>query len=101
MQNIEAPSAPAGSPAGRTGSRLIAPPADEVNNAVARMGEAKRPIIIVGAGTRGSMAAITRLVTRIGAPIATTFKARASFPTPIRLDAAFSDVLARLSPVGS
>ncbi len=76
VQDIEAPDTPAGGPAGRTGSRLIAPPADEVNSAVARIGEAKRPIIIVGAGARGSMAVITKLATRIGAPVATTFKAK-------------------------
>ncbi len=76
VQDIAAPDTPAGAPTGRIGSRLIAPPADEVNRAVARMSEAKRPMIVVGSGARGSMAAITKLATRLNAPVATTFKAK-------------------------
>ncbi len=76
VQDILAPDTPAGGPEGRTGSRLISPPIGVVEDAVNRIGEAKRPMIVVGAGARGSMESIIELAERLGAPVATTFKAK-------------------------
>lgn len=76
VQDILAPDTPAGGPEGRTGSRLISPPIGVVDDAVKRIGEAKRPMIVVGAGARGSMESIIELAERLGAPVATTFKAK-------------------------
>ncbi len=66
----------AGAPLGRMGSREIAPPADVLDAAVARIAAAERPLVIVGAGARHDMAAIVGLADGIGAPVATTFKAK-------------------------
>ena len=63
-------------PTGRTGSRLIAPPADVLRDAAARIGQAERPLIIVGAGARFEMDQVVALAEHIGAPIATTFKGK-------------------------
>lgn len=68
--------AEAGSPDGRTGSRAIAPPADALEDAVDVLASAQRPMVVVGNGARGGMAEIVALAERIGAPVATTFKAK-------------------------
>ena len=65
-----------GSPEGRTGSREIAAPVDEVARAAAMIAEAKRPMIIVGNGARDDMASVIALATRLGTPVATTFKGK-------------------------
>ncbi len=66
----------AGSPDGRTGSRKIAAPADEVERAVSMIAAAERPMIIVGNGARHDMEGVTALAERLGAPVATTFKGK-------------------------
>jgi len=77
VQELPAPEkARVGSPEGRTGDRSIAPPAEALAAAVDALAEAKRPVIIVGNGARDGMAEIAALAARIGAPIATTFKAK-------------------------
>ncbi|MEZ5343836.1 MAG: thiamine pyrophosphate-binding protein [Acidimicrobiales bacterium] len=76
VQDLAAPATEAGGPRGRTGSRRIAPPADALLHAVERISEATRPIIVVGNGAKGSMDTIIRLAAKLGAPIATTFKAK-------------------------
>ncbi len=68
--------ADAGGPDGRTGDRGIAPPADALAAAVGRMREAERPLFIVGAGARFEMDAVRALAEHLGAPVATTFKAK-------------------------
>ncbi|MEZ5246387.1 MAG: thiamine pyrophosphate-binding protein [Acidimicrobiales bacterium] len=68
----------AGSPDGRTGSRAIAPPADALAAAVDALSAAVRPVIIVGHGAREGITEILALAERIGAPVATTFKAKGS-----------------------
>jgi pyruvate oxidase len=69
-------SAAAGSPDGRTGSRAIAPDTDELERAVSMIAAATRPMIVVGRGARGQMDDVIALAERIGAPVATTFKAK-------------------------
>ncbi|MGB5756456.1 MAG: thiamine pyrophosphate-dependent enzyme [Acidimicrobiales bacterium] len=66
----------AGGPEGRTGSREISPPADDVARAAAMLAAAKRPMIIVGNGARGQMGEVIELAERLGAPVATTFKGK-------------------------
>ncbi len=68
--------ADAGAPLGRVGSREIAPPAEVLDAALARIAAAERPLVIVGAGARHDMAAIVAFADVIGAPVATTFKAK-------------------------
>jgi thiamine pyrophosphate-dependent acetolactate synthase large subunit-like protein/nitrite reductase/ring-hydroxylating ferredoxin subunit len=66
----------AGGPRGRVGSRLISPPMDDLARAAAMLATADRPMIIVGNGARGQMVEVTALAERLGAPVATTFKAK-------------------------
>ncbi len=63
-------------PEGRIGTAGISPPADSVTQAVERMARAKRPLIIVGYGTRDDMASVLGLAERLNAPVVTTFKAK-------------------------
>jgi thiamine pyrophosphate-dependent acetolactate synthase large subunit-like protein/nitrite reductase/ring-hydroxylating ferredoxin subunit len=66
----------AGGPAGRTGSRAVRPDPDELARATAMLAAATRPMIVVGHGARRRMAPIVALAERLGAPVATTFKAK-------------------------
>ncbi len=68
--------AAAGGPAGRTGARTISPPTEALAAAVDRIAQAEKPLIIVGAGARKEMAEVVALAEQIGAPVATTFKAK-------------------------
>lgn len=77
--------AEAGGPSGRTGSRRIAPPAEVLADAVERIGAAERPLIIVGAGARHDMETVTALAEHLGAPVATTFKAKGQISDRHRL----------------
>ena len=76
VQNIPADGRKAGGPAGRVASREIAPPADSLAAAVERIGSSRRPMFIVGNGARHHMGPIIALAEQIGAPVATTFKAK-------------------------
>jgi thiamine pyrophosphate-dependent acetolactate synthase large subunit-like protein/CDGSH-type Zn-finger protein len=77
VQPLDAPAeALPSQPRGRLGETDIAPPAVNVREAVARVAEAKRPVIIVGYGARNAMGAITDLSERLNAPLLTTFKAK-------------------------
>ena len=76
IQHMPAGDTAAGSPDGRTGSRSIAPDTDELDRAVAMIATATRPMIVVGHGARGQMTDVIALAERIGAPVATTFKAK-------------------------
>ena len=76
VQVLAALDAPPGTPDGRVGSQEIAPPADVVATAARRIAESERPLVIVGAGARFDMEPIVELARRIGAPVATTFKAK-------------------------
>ena len=68
--------AKAGRPDGRLTSREIAPPAESVDLAAARLRKAKRPVIIVGHGARFHMAAIIELAEELNCPVITTFKGK-------------------------
>jgi pyruvate oxidase len=77
VQELPAPdNAKVGSPEGRTGDRSIAPPADALAAAIEAIEGANRPLIIVGNGARDGMDEIVALAERLGAPVATTFKAK-------------------------
>ena len=76
VQHHPAPDAAPGSPQGRTGAPEIAPPAAALADAVARIRSAQRPMIIVGHGSRRQMDAVLGLAEQLGAPVATTFKAK-------------------------
>ncbi len=72
--------APAGAVAGGPDGRLtppgIAPPAESLEQALRMLGEAKRPVMIVGHGARTHMSAVIALAEALGAPVITTFKAK-------------------------
>ena len=76
VQNLPADGQPPGGPAGRVASREIAPPADALRAAVEHIGSSRRPLFIVGNGARHHMEAVVALAEQIGAPVATTFKAK-------------------------
>ncbi len=63
-------------PAGRLTERQITPPADQVDSAIAKLENAKRPVIIVGHGARDQMDGVISLAETLGAPVITTFKAK-------------------------
>ncbi len=68
--------AAAGTAVGRVVERAMPPVADALRDAAARLAAAERPTFIVGAGARDDMAEIIELAEHVGAPIATTFKAK-------------------------
>ncbi|MDH3295905.1 MAG: thiamine pyrophosphate-binding protein [Acidimicrobiia bacterium] len=80
VQVIPAGDAAAGRPEGRTGSRTILPPTEVLDQAVDRIAQAVRPVIIMGNGARFETAPIIALAEQIGAPVATTFKAKGLIP---------------------
>ncbi|NKB66915.1 MAG: Rieske 2Fe-2S domain-containing protein [Candidatus Latescibacteria bacterium] len=66
----------ASGPQGRVAALQIAPPADALEAAVAKLKEAKRPVIIVGHGARFHMDGIIELADLLAAPVITTFKGK-------------------------
>ncbi|MDH3683988.1 MAG: thiamine pyrophosphate-binding protein [Acidimicrobiia bacterium] len=68
--------APAAEPAGRTGLRAIAPPAEALEAAASKLRATERPLFVVGAGARREMAAVRALAEQLGAPVVTTFKGK-------------------------
>ncbi|MHC4991357.1 MAG: thiamine pyrophosphate-binding protein, partial [Planctomycetota bacterium] len=70
----------AGSPAGRIAPDRIGPPADSIEQALKLLGEARRPVIIVGHGARFDMPAIIELAEMLNAPVLTTFKGKGLIP---------------------
>jgi pyruvate oxidase len=56
--------------------RAVAPPAAPLEAAVSLIGRSRRPIFIVGNGARHHMDAVVALAEQLGAPVATTFKAK-------------------------
>ena len=65
-----------GGPAGRITPREIAPPAESLAAALAKLRAARRPAIIVGHGARFHMDAITALAETLRCPVLTTFKGK-------------------------
>ncbi|MGH2900635.1 MAG: thiamine pyrophosphate-binding protein, partial [Solirubrobacteraceae bacterium] len=76
VQTIAAPDEPAGGPQGRLTALDIAPPAQQLDDALALIRGARRPVFIVGHGAREDMDAVTALAERLHAPVITTFKAK-------------------------
>lgn len=72
--------AEASGPQGRVPSIEVEPPAEALEQALAMIGEAKRPVMIVGHGARFEMDRVTALAERIGSPVITTFKAKGQIP---------------------
>jgi thiamine pyrophosphate-dependent acetolactate synthase large subunit-like protein/nitrite reductase/ring-hydroxylating ferredoxin subunit len=66
----------ASGPEGRRPDLRVAPPDGELARAVALIGAARRPLIVVGHGARFDMPAVLALAERIAAPVVTTFKAK-------------------------
>jgi pyruvate oxidase len=63
-------------PEGRMADLRVGPPASAVADASALLGKAKRPMIIVGYGALAGMPEVIGLAEHLGAPVATTFKAK-------------------------
>ncbi len=66
----------AGTPDGRMGLAAIAPAEESLAAALARIRQAKRPVIIVGYGAREAMPEVLALADRLNAALLTTFKAK-------------------------
>lgn len=77
VQKLPAPDgATAGGPQGRLTPRSIAPPQSSLQAAIARLESSKRPVIIVGHGSRFDMPAVIELAELLHCPVITTFKAK-------------------------
>jgi thiamine pyrophosphate-dependent acetolactate synthase large subunit-like protein/nitrite reductase/ring-hydroxylating ferredoxin subunit len=68
--------AKAGAAEGRVTPRTITPPQESIDNAVALIGQSKRPVIIVGHGARFQMPAVIELAEQLNSPVLTTFKGK-------------------------
>jgi thiamine pyrophosphate-dependent acetolactate synthase large subunit-like protein/nitrite reductase/ring-hydroxylating ferredoxin subunit len=77
VQELRAPAgARASSPIGRVANDMVAPPQQSLDDALALIGQATRPIIVVGHGTRFEMDDVLALADALSAPVLTTFKAK-------------------------
>lgn len=76
IQNQPAVDIPASNPTGRITPLQIAPPPDSLQQAIDLLKTSRRPVIIVGHGSRFDMPAITQLAETLGAPVLTTFKGK-------------------------
>ncbi len=66
----------AGGPTGRVGSRAVEPDPAVLSKAVDILGNAERPLIVVGHGARDGIDDVIAFAESIDAPVATTFKAK-------------------------
>jgi thiamine pyrophosphate-dependent acetolactate synthase large subunit-like protein/nitrite reductase/ring-hydroxylating ferredoxin subunit len=73
---VQPTDAPAGSPVGRVGDAAVAPPTAGLDAAAAAIAAAHRPVFVVGHGARFAMGDVVDLAESLGAPVATTFKAK-------------------------
>jgi thiamine pyrophosphate-dependent acetolactate synthase large subunit-like protein/nitrite reductase/ring-hydroxylating ferredoxin subunit len=64
------------SPAGRVADDRVVPPASSIDDALALLAGARRPVIVVGHGVRFEMETVLELAEGLGAPVLTTFKAK-------------------------
>lgn len=77
VQDLEAAKgAPLGDPKGRLSAVEIVPPRSALDAALALLGPAKRPIIVVGHGARLHMGPVIELAESMNAPVLTTFKGK-------------------------
>lgn len=70
----------AAGPEGRLPDEEIVPDVRSLDEAAKRLGEARRPVIIVGYGARERMGDVTALAEQLGAPVISTFKAKGQMP---------------------
>jgi len=87
VQTLAAGDAKPSGPTGRMSPAAIAPPAETLDQAVAQIAAAERPMIIVGYGARDAMDQIVELAERLNAPVLTTFKAKGQISDDHRLAA--------------
>jgi pyruvate oxidase len=80
VQTEPAPDEAAGSPQGRLTPRTIHPPQEALDEAVALLRKAKRPVLVVGHGARFHMEAVIALAALLKAPVITTFKGKGLIP---------------------
>jgi pyruvate oxidase len=73
-------SAEASGPEGRVATSQIAPAADVLSDAASLVATSKRPIVVVGYGSRDAMDDVIALAERLHAPVLTTFKAKGQIP---------------------
>ena len=66
----------AGGPQGRVAPLEIAPPAESVDRAVKLLSGSRRPVVIVGHGSRFQMQGVIELAETLRSPVITTFKAK-------------------------
>lgn len=66
----------ASGPQGRLTPQTITPPKEALDDALTRLRQAKRPVIIVGHGARFHMDRVISLAETLNAPVVTTFKAK-------------------------
>jgi thiamine pyrophosphate-dependent acetolactate synthase large subunit-like protein/nitrite reductase/ring-hydroxylating ferredoxin subunit len=76
VQTLPAGDERPGSPAGRVPDLDVRAPDDVVERATKLIEQAQRPMIIAGYGARFHIPQLTALAEQLGAPIATTFKAK-------------------------
>jgi thiamine pyrophosphate-dependent acetolactate synthase large subunit-like protein len=72
--------AAAASPVGRRADLATAPSPVTLRDALKRLRDARRPVIIAGQGARGATHEVTALAERLGAPVLTTFRAKGLVP---------------------
>jgi pyruvate oxidase len=68
--------AAAGRPQGRIAAPEIAPPQEALEQALALLNKARRPVIVVGHGARFHMEEVIALAEKLNAPVITTFKGK-------------------------
>lgn len=73
-------SEPAQGPEGRMADLAVSPSPAALQEALDLLKTAKRPMIIVGYGALTGMDEVTALAEQLGAPVATTFKAKGQIP---------------------
>ncbi len=76
VQTLAAPAASTSGPEGRMPDLRVSPPPASVDQALALISTATRPLVVVGAGAKFDMPAIIALAERLNAPVVTTFKAK-------------------------
>ena len=76
VQTLDAGTAGPGRPDGRIGPTAISPAERSIDDTLARIGRAHRPVIVVGHGARADMAEVVALADTLRAPVLTTFKAK-------------------------
>jgi thiamine pyrophosphate-dependent acetolactate synthase large subunit-like protein/nitrite reductase/ring-hydroxylating ferredoxin subunit len=76
VQVVETPDSKAGTPEGRVTPLDITPPESSLDEALSKIREAKRPVVIVGHGARFSMDPVIELADALHAPVMTTFKGK-------------------------